>query len=271
MLQTKASESLPMARLMNLILKTVLIGAVSILLATGKSYATPIPVQSRQALVVKADTWDSPQATLQRYARVPKTKGKSAWRPVGKPIAVVLGRGGLGWGLGLHNAPNDSQETPEGTAEPLKKEGDGKSPAGIFKLGSAYGYAASPLSRMKWPYQASTQDLRCVDDAKSSFYNQILLEKVNSWDSAEVMRRSDVLYTWVVDVDHNKQPATPGKGSCIFLHVWRGETSPTVGCTAMAQKNLEEVLLWLDPKAQPLLIQLPKTTYQTLLASWKLP
>jgi L,D-transpeptidase catalytic domain len=270
MLQTRASESLPTTKLMNLIFKTFLLGTIAILIAPGEIFAAPIPPQSRQALVVKADTWDSPQATLQRYARITKTKGKSTWRPVGKPISVVLGKGGLGWGVGLHNAPSDTQEAPEST-EPIKKEGDGKSPAGIFKLGNAYGYAAGPLSRMKWPYQASAQDLRCVDDTKSSFYNQILPEKQNSWDSAEVMRRSDVLYTWVVDVDHNKQPATPGKGSCIFLHVWRGETSPTVGCTAMAQKNLEGVLLWLDPKAQPLLIQLPKTTYQTLQTSWELP
>ena len=254
-------------------LKTLLVGTVAILLTPEGGHASPIPPQSRQALVVQAETWDSTQATLQRYTKMAdlgRPKGKSLWKPVGRPIVVVLGKGGLGWGIGVPNASLEALGTPEGT-EPIKQEGDGKSPAGIFKLGSAYGYAASPLSRMKWPYQVSAQDLRCVDDPKSSFYNQILPEKPKLWDSAEVMRRSDVLYTWVLDVEHNKQPATPGKGSCIFLHVWRGETSPTVGCTAMAQKDLKKVLLWLDPKAQPLLIQLPKTTYQTLQTSWELP
>ncbi len=257
-------------------LKTLLVGTATILLTPAGGYASPLLSQSRQALVVKAETWDSTQATLQRYAkttgqgRLGGLKGKSVWKPVGEPVAVVLGKGGLGWGAGLHNAVSDTLVPPEST-EPIKQEGDGKSPAGIFKLGAAYGYAARPLSRMKWPYQASTEDLRCVDDAKSSSYNQIVPEKSKTWDSAEVMRRSDVLYTWVLDVEHNKQPTTPGKGSCIFLHVWRGETSPTVGCTAMAQKNLEKILSWLDPKAQPLLIQLPKTTYQTLQVSWELP
>jgi L,D-transpeptidase catalytic domain len=251
-------------------LETLLVGTVAVLLTAEGAHASPIPSQSQQALVVKAETWDSTQATLQRYTKMAGVKGKSFWKPVGKPVGVVLGKGGLGWGVGLHNASSDAL-SPPGSTEPIKQEGDGKSPAGVFKLGSAYGYAARPLSRMTWPYQASNQDLRCVDDAKSSFYNQILPEKPNMWDSAEVMRRTDVLYTWVVDVEHNKQPATPGKGSCIFLHVWRGETNPTVGCTAMAQKNLEKVLSWLDPKAQPLLIQLPKTTYQTLQTSWELP
>jgi hypothetical protein len=251
-------------------LETLLAGTVAILLITEGGHAAPIPAQSQQALVVKTETWDSTQATLQRYTKTAGVKGKSVWKPVGKPIAVVLGKGGLGWGIGLHNASSDMLSLPE-RKEPMKQEGDGKSPAGIFKLGSAYGYAARPLSRMKWAYQASTQDLRCVDDTKSSFYNQILPEKPNLWNSAEVMRRNDALYTWVVDVKHNQRPATPGKGSCIFLHVWRGETNPTTGCTAMAQKNLEQVLSWLDPKAQPLLIQLPKTTYQTLQTVWELP
>jgi hypothetical protein len=262
-----------MTKIMGYVLKTLLVGTVAILLSPEGGYASPIPSQSRQALVVKAETWDSSQATLQRYTLMTgldRLRGKSFWKPVGEPVVVVLGKGGLGWGVGLHNASSPSLGTPEST-EPIKQEGDGKSPAGIFKLGSAYGYAMSPLSPMKWPYQTSTQDLRCVDDTKSSFYNQILPDKPKMWDSAEVMRRSDVLYTWVLDIEHNKQPATPGKGSCIFLHVWRGETSPTVGCTAMAQKNLEKVLLWLDPKAQPVLIQLPEKTYQTLQTSWELP
>jgi L,D-transpeptidase catalytic domain len=257
----------------SLFLQTLLVGTATILLAPTGGHGTPLLAESRQALVVKAETWDSTQATLQRYVKTTgqgRLKGNSVWKPIGKPVAVVLGKGGLGWGSGLHNAASDTLASP-GSTEPIKQEGDGKSPAGIFKLGSAYGYAARPLARMKWPYQASTEDLRCVDDAKSSFYNQIVPEKSKPWDSAEVMRRSDVLYTWVLDVEHNKQPTTPGKGSCIFLHVWRGETSPTVGCTAMAQENLEKVLSWLDPKAKPLLVQLPKTTYQTLQASLELP
>jgi L,D-peptidoglycan transpeptidase YkuD (ErfK/YbiS/YcfS/YnhG family) len=251
-------------------LEMLLAGTVAILLTTERGYTSPLPAQSQQALVVKTETWDSTQATLQRYTKKVGVKGKSVWQPVGKPIVVVLGKGGLGWGIGLHNASMDTL-SPSGSKEPMKQEGDGKSPAGIFKLGSAYGYASRSLSRMTWPYQTSTQDLRCVDDVKSSFYNQILPKKPNLWNSEEVMRRKDALYTWVLDVDHNKQPATPGKGSCIFLHVWRGKSNPTVGCTAMTQKNLEQVLSWLDPKAQPLLIQLPKTTYKTLQTSWELP
>jgi hypothetical protein len=51
----------------------------------------------------------------------------------------------------------------------------------------------------------------------------------------------------------------PGRGSCIFLHVWDGPGRPTAGCTAMDAAAMREVLAWLDPAARPALVQLPAT------------
>jgi L,D-peptidoglycan transpeptidase YkuD (ErfK/YbiS/YcfS/YnhG family) len=48
----------------------------------------------------------------------------------------------------------------------------------------------------------------------------------------------------------------PGLGSCIFLHVWQGKDIPTSGCTAMSEPHLRQVLTWLDPAADPRLVQL---------------
>lgn len=61
-----------------------------------------------------------------------------------------------------------------------------------------------------------------------------------------------------------------GAGSCIFLHVWK-PGQPTAGCTAMAQPDLEALLLWLDPARQPLLVQLTTGNYATLRREWGLP
>ena len=55
------------------------------------------------------------------------------------------------------------------------------------------------------------------------------------------MLRDDELYTWVVDIGHNPDHV-PSKGSCIFFHVWGGKDSTTVGCTAMAQPDIEALL-----------------------------
>ena len=49
-------------------------------------------------------------------------------------------------------------------------------------------------------------------------------------------------------------PATPGAGSCIFLHIWSGPSKGTAGCTAMSAENLDVLLRWLDPASNPRLL-----------------
>ncbi|HEU4414166.1 MAG TPA: hypothetical protein VFT65_05235, partial [Candidatus Angelobacter sp.] len=78
-------------------------------------------------------------------------------------------------------------------------------------------------------------------------------------------------YRWGILVEHNSNPATPGAGSCIFMHIWRGPGQPTVGCTAMQQADLESLLGWLDPVRDPLLVQMPITKYQQLRTGWRWP
>jgi D-alanyl-D-alanine dipeptidase len=62
-----------------------------------------------------------------------------------------------------------------------------------------------------------------------------------------------------------------GRGSCIFLHIWTGADSHTAGCTAFDEGKLRDVIVWLDPKRQPLLVQLTAQDYSALRSDWKLP
>jgi hypothetical protein len=55
------------------------------------------------------------------------------------------------------------------------------------------------------------------------------------------------------------------------LHVWRGEDSSTVGCTAMAQPPLEKLVAALDPARQPMFVLLPRAEYEALAPVWGLP
>ena len=129
---------------------------------------------SRQALVVKTTAWTSSQGLLQCYER---SSGTAPWRPVGPTIPVVVGRNGLGRGVGLHpegsagfcppgkeaskrqtgseSAPAAGKENREGSGSgdtsdhaPVKREGDGRAPAGIFSLSGAFGYA--PPGEFPW-------------------------------------------------------------------------------------------------------------------------
>ena len=49
----------------------------------------------------------------------------------------------------------------------------------------------------------------------------------------------------------------PGKGSAIFFHVWSGAGHGTVGCTATSQNNVINILKWLNPSKNPVIIQGP--------------
>ncbi len=81
------------------------------------------------------------------------------------------------------------------------------------------------------------------------------------WGSAEEMRRADGRYEVGAVVAYN-QPPQPGRGSCIFLHVWEAPGVPTAGCTALALPAMRELAGWLDAAAQPLLLQWPQAEYR---------
>jgi hypothetical protein len=55
------------------------------------------------------------------------------------------------------------------------------------------------------------------------------------------------------------------------LHVWKGPEIATSGCTAMSEKNLLDIIRWLDPARHPLLVQLPEPIYNERRVEWNLP
>jgi D-alanyl-D-alanine dipeptidase len=129
------------------------------------------------------------------------------------------------------------------------------------------------------PYLNLTSSTECVDDIHSKYYNRILDRSTVTpdWNSSEHMRDVGESYRWGIVLDHNhtvtENNNSPelGGGSCVFLHIWHRHDQGTVGCTAMSQSDLETLLLWLDPKRNPLLVQLPQPTYERLMNRWMLP
>ena len=228
---------------------------------------------STQLIVVTTPDWDTVQGHMQRYERATP---QQPWRAVSEPIAIVVGKHGLGLGSGVvaTDKPNI-----RAASDPVKHEGDGKSPAGVFTFGTAFGYASQPLSGMKLPYLELTPSIECVDDISSKHYNRIVdrATVVPDWNSSEHMRNTGESYRWGIVVDHNNiagdsaHMPVPRGGSCIFLHIWQDASHGTAGCTAMPQSNVEELLRWIDPERYPLLVQLPVAQYKHLERRWNLP
>ncbi len=223
--------------------------------------STPVPGDSRQMLLSVSAGWAETKATVERYERV---SANDPWKRVGTPLSASLGQAGLAWGRGLH------QGAVEG---PIKKEGDETSPAGVFRLREATGYAVAAPSGTRLPYRQATAILRCVDDPRSAHYNHLVEEGTvaKDWTSAEDMRRADDLYRLLVWVGLNDDPVQAGGGSCIFLHFRDTPQDVTAGCTAFDEGRMEELLVWLDPAALPVLVQLPDAVRRKLGPLWGLP
>jgi L,D-peptidoglycan transpeptidase YkuD (ErfK/YbiS/YcfS/YnhG family) len=228
--------------------------------AASSARATAQAPATTQLIVVTTADWDSVGGTLRRYERM---SPQEPWRAVGASVPIVVGRSGLGWGVGEGDA-----------AGPRKQEGDGRAPAGRFPLDTAFGFA--PPSSSGWirlayfPLGATTE---CVDDRASRYYNTVVdrdaVPRVD-WTSAEQMRSIDQ-YRLGVIVGYNATPPTAGGGSCIFLHIWAGPGMPTSGCTAMPEHDLTDVVMWLDRARRPMLVQLPRAEYERRRDEWRLP
>lgn len=236
---------------------------------------------AEQVVLVTTRGWRDEVARLTRHERV-----GGAWMQVGAAIEVVVGESGLGWGLGLH---------PLGVGEPRKTEGDGRAPAGVFRLLSAFGPMAPPM-KTRMPWLRTSAKLVCVDDPRGGAYNRLVDEAAtpapagpdggvepapapayrSAYRSAEPMLRDDGLYEIGLLVDQNgfgdtSAKVIPGRGSCAFLHVWKRKGRGTQGCTAMARADLEKIVEWLDPARRPVLVQLPLEELVKRRIPWRLP
>ncbi|WP_232823442.1 L,D-transpeptidase [Dyella sp. C9] len=218
---------------------------------------------ARQMVLVVTPDWNANHGVLRTYQRT-----GSGWQAVDAAQAVTIGESGAAWGLGLN---------PTQANGPQKHEGDGRSAAGVFRIGEAFGYAGSADTHM--PYRALQVSDYCMDVSGSPYYNRIVdTREVGEQavaGSSEPMRRDlhlngDRLYTVGFVIEHNAQ-GVAGAGSCIFAHVWRSPTDATAGCTAMPEAVMRGLLAWLKPEDHPVFVLLPQDAYARLRTRWHLP
>lgn len=233
-----------------------------LLAALLPAHAFELPASSTQCLVGIAETWDSSSATLRFYR---KTAGR--WTAEGEAWQSRLGKNGLVWGSGIHPVPSGAL---------VKKEGDMRSPAGVFTIGGVWGYEPAILKHPKLFYrQVTSRDLWIEDPASPQYNRNVVLdhEPASPWEKKQQMKQSDAAHALKLFIAHNAPPkAVPNAGSSIFFHIWRGGGSrATAGCTTMDETRLRALVSRIDPTAQPLYVLLPKAEYEKYRAAWKLP
>lgn len=191
---------------------------------------------------------------LRRYVRA---AADQPWRADGAAVPAVVGRKGMAWGHDFRGLRH--------VGEPLKAEGDGRSPAGVFRLGRRFGLEPGSGA----DFLRLDDSTLCIDDPRSRHYNRIVDGRrvARDWRSAERMgairyyrRGLEVLYP---------SSADRRAGSCIFIHEWEGAGQGTAGCVAAAPPVLEELhRLEPNPARPPVLVMLPEPRLRALGACW---
>lgn len=181
---------------------------------------------SQQLLVVSNSRPEAPTGQMIRYE-----KQDGTWTAL-DTVAINVGKSGI---------------APPGE----KREGDGRTPSGLFLIGPAFGYEDNLDTQIEF---IQLNELHhWISDSDSSNYNQ-LVEYVPVTREMEVMRRADHLYKYGAIIQYNTEPVTPEMGSAIFLHIERATGKPTTGCVSMPETIMTSLIEWMDPKAYPVIL-----------------
>ncbi len=187
---------------------------------------------AQQVVIVTSSSWSSTAATVQTFE-----KDAGGWHAVFAPMASLIGRHGF---------------------SANRTEGDGTTPTGKYSFGTMFGQQPSP--GVKFPYRQPDVQSVWVDDNASPYYNSW---QENAALSGEHLASSGFArpYAYAAVINFNMSPVVPRKGSAIFLHVSTGD--PTAGCVSVAQSNVLEILRWLDPARDPVIVMGPTSVIRT--------
>jgi len=212
--------------------------------------ALPVPKErvgdARQVIVVTAPKWRSTEGTLATYE-----KRGDTWRVVQQEMRTQLGYGGLVRGDKRH-------------------QGTGTTPTGVYEIVSGFGRKADPGTQLAytkvdrndaWPYNPrvpSTYNVfQDVDRSWKSYggYVEHLWDMGYQYDYVAVLDYNlpeGPIRTGAKGVRRSTEPPDTSRGGGIFLHVDNG--NKTAGCIAVKKKAMREIMQWLDPKKDPVIV-----------------
>ena len=129
-----------------------------------------------------------------------------------------------------------------------KREGDNKTPIGIFNLGDIY-YRKDRIPKItsKLKTVIIKKNMGWCDDPNSKYYNKLI--KIKKKINHEKLFRSDHKYDLLIPIKYNFNKRTLGKGSCIFIHLTKNY-KPTEGCIALGLKDFLIMLRLINKKTK---------------------
>ena len=132
-----------------------------------------------------------------------------------------------------------------------KREGDKKTPRGIFELSKLYfrkDRLKKPITKLKCT--PIKKEMGWCDDINSeSNYNKIINIKKKNNISHEKMYRKDIKYDLIIPIKYNFKKPKLKKGSAIFIHVTKN-FKPTAGCISLKKSDLLILIKLIDKKTK---------------------
>ena len=133
-----------------------------------------------------------------------------------------------------------------------KREGDLKTPIGLYRLGLLY-YRKDRIKSLRSEIQKKVikKNMGWCDDSRSKKYNQEIRFPFKF--SAEKLYRKDNIYDIFINIKYNQSPAVKRKGSAIFLHVANKDYKPTKGCVAILKRDFIKIIPFIKKKTKILI------------------
>jgi L,D-peptidoglycan transpeptidase YkuD (ErfK/YbiS/YcfS/YnhG family) len=130
-----------------------------------------------------------------------------------------------------------------------KREGDGGTPRGKFRLMRLWWRPdRAPRPRTLLPVrQIGKHDGWCENPTDRRYNRPITVPEGKAGDR---LWRTDGLYDFIIELDHNTRPRVAGRGSAVFIHVARAGFQPTAGCVALNRGPLRRLLERVGPKTR---------------------
>ncbi|TPE52068.1 L,D-transpeptidase family protein [Amaricoccus solimangrovi] len=152
-------------------------------------------------------------------------------RFAGRRFPCAVGRGGIG---------------------AKRSEGDGVTPAGAHRLEALLYRPDRAIGRagaraLRGGRAIGPRDGWSDDPADPAYNTAVSLPRAACH---ERLRRADPMYDLVGVLDWNRHPVVPGRGSAIFLHLWRRPRRPTAGCVAFRGADLVWILARWTPRSR---------------------
>lgn len=126
-----------------------------------------------------------------------------------------------------------------------QKEGDGKTPIGIYSFNKAFGIMPNPGITVM-PYLKVDETHHWVDDPESKYYNQCVSTRdvEQTWNSSEHLYKYIGDYNYALSTTYNED-CVPYAGCAIFLHCPVKNGRPTSGCIAIPEVYMIQTMTLL--------------------------